>query len=333
MRNRQARQRGMTLLELMVAMAVGLLVVLAATAALVVARVGFATVDAASQLRDNSRFAADLVNRILVQSGFEDLSYAVSTRKLEDGTDANPQPHVTGFNDALVAVSSPLLTQGAGGVNGSDVLIVRYQAGETFAGSGVADGTMVDCQGRTVVAVPLNRDDRMASIFHVAINNGEPSLMCTTVNGTTVAAAEPVVQGVEDFQVLYGVDGVVVNTAPSGTIAAAVRADRYLRADQLVVGGNVNSVDTYANWRRVRSIRIGMVLRAAAGSTQLPDTLPLYPFGVAASSGGGRGSSLASAADSGTTFAPRSDGRLRQVVNFTVHLRNAQDLRNPAVKP
>jgi type IV pilus assembly protein PilW len=45
--------RGLTLIELLVAMALSLLVVLAAVSALVVARQGFSSVDASSQLRDN----------------------------------------------------------------------------------------------------------------------------------------------------------------------------------------------------------------------------------------------------------------------------------------
>lgn len=325
----------MTLVELMVAMAVGLLVVLAATAALVVARRGFATVDAASQLRDNSRFSVDLINRILVQGGFEDLTFAISTRRLEDGTAVNPPPNISGFNDQPIAVANPLTTAGTGGgVGDSDVLIVRYQAGETFPGSGVTDGTMIDCQGNTVSVVPTNRDDRMASVFHIANNNGESSLMCTTVNGSTVVSAQPIVQGVETFQVLYGVDGVVINTAPSATIAAPVRADRYLRADQMIVGSDANSAGTYANWRRVRSIRIGMVLRAALGSAQQQSAQTLYPFGPAVSaSGAAIGSALGVAGDSGTKFDAPADGRLRQVVTFTVHLRNAQDLSNPVAQP
>ena len=136
--------------------------------------------------------------------------------------------------------------------------------------------------------------------------------------------AQPLVQGVESFQVLYGVDNVVPNTAPTGITDSV--PDRYLRADQLTVSGNVPA--TYANWRRVRSLRIGMVLRSQPGSAVDTASQTFYPLGTSKSSASGTiGSAFAHAAnDPGTVFTPAVDRRLRQVVTFTVHLRNSQDL-------
>ena len=61
-------QAGLTLIELMVAMVISLVIVLAATAALLIARQGFTSVDAASQLRDSARFAQDVLQRLGVQA-------------------------------------------------------------------------------------------------------------------------------------------------------------------------------------------------------------------------------------------------------------------------
>ena len=132
--------------------------------------------------------------------------------------------------------------------------------------------------------------------------------------------------GVEDFQVLYGVDGFTsVNTAFTGTPDSV--PEKYLRADQIVVGGNTHSQATYNNWRRVRSIRIGMVLRGAVGSQSEHVAQTLYPFGLAKDSASGTaGSALSSSNDVGTSFNAPADGRLRQVVTFTINLRNDQSL-------
>ncbi|MFN5940974.1 MAG: PilW family protein, partial [Polaromonas sp.] len=51
------RSLGLTLVELLVALAISAVIALAAISALIVSRQGFTTVDAASQLRDNARFA------------------------------------------------------------------------------------------------------------------------------------------------------------------------------------------------------------------------------------------------------------------------------------
>ncbi len=324
----RSRQSGLTLVELMVALVISMLISLAAVSALVVSRQGFNTLDVTSQLRDNGRFVSDLVQRLGVQTGYKDVFYATREASPTEVA-ANIASNIFGFNNAKPSASDPLNTAPARSASevgyGSDVLILRYQSPETFPGSGVADGSMIDCMGRSITAIPTSRDDRMASIFHVAVGtDGEPSLMCTRQTGTGFDT-QPLVQGVEDFQVLYGTDNVVANTAPSGTTDSV--PDNYLRADQMTVAGD--SVATNNNWRRVRSIRVGMILRVAPGAQQQPNTTTdrLYPFGAGKSSSTGTvGSALSSTADIGTIFTPPIDGRLRQVVSFTVHLRNDQGL-------
>ncbi|OGO96615.1 MAG: prepilin-type N-terminal cleavage/methylation domain-containing protein [Curvibacter sp. RIFCSPHIGHO2_12_FULL_63_18] len=323
------RQHGLTLIELLVAMAISLVIVIVALTSLVVARRGFSALDAASQLRDNGRFASDVIQRIAVQAGFKELRYATQTATVAEVA-ANIYPNIYGFNNSLISASDPLNSASArtAGVSGygSDILVLRYQALETFPGSGVADGSMINCNGAAASVVPSARDERFASIFHVAVgNDGEPSLMCTTVTTAGTIDTQPLIQGVEEFQVLYGVDGFsAVNTAFNGTTDSV--PERYLRADQMLVGSG-GSTNTYNNWRRVRSIRIGMIVRGGLNSAQERVIQTLYPFGLGKDSNtGAAGSALSSTDDIGTIFSAPADGRLRQVVTFTVHLRNDQGL-------
>lgn len=345
------RQNGLTMVELLVALVISLLIALASIAALTVARQGLTTVDAASQLRDNGRFTADLLQRLGVQSGFKDVWYA-SRPATEAESAADLPPNIMGFNNSLVSAGSPLtVTARTAGVvgYGSDVLIMRSQLVQLNADSNVADGSMIDCNGNslnTANSAPLTRDERMASILSVDVINGEPALMCTTVDSkNTFVSALPIIEGVENFQVLYGTEGVTAGTAPASTYGITAGApapassaawatwagsinqapSRYFRADQMTVSGN--TVATNANWRRVRSLRIGMVLRGPPNSAQSTGTQTLYPFGAAKStSTGTAGSALSSANDINTVFVAPADGRLRQVVTFTVHLRNSQGL-------
>jgi type IV pilus assembly protein PilW len=329
------QQTGLTMVELLVALVISLLIALAAVAALTVTRQGFRAVDASSQLRDNGRFSADLLQRLGVQSGYKDLQYAatpVPTTAVA-GLETNPDPNVFGFNNALISASDPthasVARSGSVVGFGSDVLVLRYQAVETFPGSGVADGSMIDCAGNATTAVPIDRYSRQVSVIHVALSLGEPALMCTTINLATgvISTAQPIVQGVENFQVLYGTDGVTASAAP--TIATDSVPDAYLRADQLTV--TANPVATNDNWRRVRSLRIGMVLRGPANSAIDKTSTTYYPFGLAKSSSTGTAGlamaqTVASALDPGTVFTPALDGRLRQTLTLTVHLRNEQGL-------
>lgn len=329
--HRHLAQQGLTLIELLVAMGLGLLIALAAASALVVARQGFSNVDAASQLRDNGRFVQDVLQRIGVQVGFKSLQYAATTRAASTkGVTDNPEPNIYGRNNES-RTSNNAWYEGASRANGSvaygsDILVLRFQTSTATESSPAADGTMIDCMGIAPTAIPAARDDRLISILHVGIGaDGEPALMCSrSTTGGAPYDTQPLVSGVENFQVLYGVDGVAPGntTVPIATAADSV-PERYLRADQLTVTGN--DLATYANWQRVRSLRIGLVLRGAPGSALDRTSQTFYPLGSAkASPSGAIGSAFASSSDPNTTFTPAADGRLRQVVTFTVHLRNFQ---------
>lgn len=338
------RQQGLTLIELLVAMVIGLVIVLAAVASLTVARTGFTAVDASSQLRDSGRFASDLIQRVGVQTGYRDV-YAAVRLGNQDKTLPSKPASIGGFNSLLLNTTDPTIAGSSRSASdagfGSDVLILRYQASQLYTGSTtstkatVADQSMIDCAGNAVATVvdpnaaftSVSTDNRIVSIFHVAISQGEPSLMCTySATGVAPWTTVPVIQGVEKFQVLFGTDGVVAKTTTVATTLPDL-PDRYLRADQIKV--DASDVATQDNWRRVRSIRIGLVLRAAPGTAQGNATQTIHPFGEAASSAGPSavaGSAFSSAADEGTDFTPTPDTRLRQAVTFTVHLRNDQGI-------
>ena len=337
---RKRLQGGFSLVELLVALTISLLLALAAISALVVTRQGVTTVDAASQLRDNGRFAADLIQRIAVQSGFKDSFYATtpptpaaSAEARNEATAWKYPPNISGFSNARISSTDPLnsstaRTSGSLGY-GSDILILRYQETETFPGSGVSDRSMINCAGNSPAMVPSDREDRVPSIFHVAespTGSGELALMCTYLNPTTGNwDTQPIIQGVENFQVLYGTDAVTPGAAPAASATTDSVSDQYLRADQLTVSGS--TVGTNDNWRRVRSLRIGMVLRGPLNSAQGTASPRICPFGLGrASSTGTPGSALSSTNDAGTVCTTPTDGRLRQVVTFTVHLRNDQGL-------
>ena len=320
------RSLGLTLVELLVALAISAVIALAAISALIVSRQGFTTVDAASQLRDNARFTTDLIQRLGVQTGYSSIDFAGSPRTSNDQT--NPPPNVFGFNNSTSSASDPLNSAlprtGPSTVGyGSDVLVLRYQTSAPYVGAFTSDKSMIDCFGNPTAGLPADRDDRFANILFVGLdNNNEPALMCRTDSNFT---QQPIVRGVENFQVLYGVDGVIANTpvtAPPSNVAT-----NYLRADQFAVTPDPDGSKTNANWRRVRSIRIGMVIRGSLGSAQETLAQTYYPFGGAVgASGGTAGSALSSASDPGTVFTPAADSRLRQVVTFTIHLRNEQGL-------
>lgn len=324
-RRRHPVARGLTLVELLVAMAVGLVIVFAAVGVLTASRRGASTVDAASQLRDNARFVTDLIQRLAVQSGFEDARwvrapYADSESKytIQNGVNiADLKPGIYGYDNAIPSATDPLNTvttrSGSAVGYGSDILILQYQAVGLDSGA-TSDESMIWCDGNRPASIGADRSDRAVSILYVGLSSdNEPALMCIRNNDTGggFTTPTPLIKGVENFQVLYGVDNVVANTAPTGHSDGLPR--EFMRASQFSVSGNDAATNT--NWRRVRSLRIGLVLRGSPGSAQDSSTQVLYPLG---------NPNLTTASDPGSSLTT-NDSRLRQVVTFTVHLRNCQN--------
>jgi type IV pilus assembly protein PilW len=365
-------QQGFTLVELLVALALSTVIALAAIASLTVARTGFTAVDASSQLRDNGRFAAEMIQRVAVQAGYQDSQFAAATTSFGNtASTASAEPNVSGVNNVLVKTSSlPDLTTafltrpGATTTNskcsstpdtacdnGSDALIIRYQTSPSLAGSATSDGSMINCAGIADTTVPANATDRVISVFHVAKSStgAEPSLMCSYRASSGTWTTQPIVEGVESFQVLYGVDGASAAASANTTFLTTLQdtiPDRYFNASEMVSGSdstvsNRVTNNTYANWRAVRSLRIGLVLRGPANSAPVKtgNIATLCPLGfknlVALSAPAATecvdppssGDNVTSS--KGSEFPRKdatiaNDGRLRQVLTFTIHLRDRQ---------
>ena len=332
------KQSGLTLLELLVALGLGLIVVAIAATALLLGQKGYRAVDVTTALRDRERFATDLISRVVVQAGYQDFgALNIGLRSFATALGNDPEPDIYGWNNAVYKVPDNLLLSTGTKIvdgnrpgdcgtitdtscrNGSDVLVVRFQGVSTVSGGTSADNTMINCSGQGEAGlVTGDLNERAVSIFHVARgDNGEPALYCSyyNFNGGVWVAPQPMIEGVETFQVLYGTDGVTAATIPSTAAGAQDSvADRWLRADQLTAS---NPAATRENWRRVRAVKIGMVLRAPIGSAPQLTTATFAPLG----------SLYASSTDVGTSLAVAADSRLRLVSSFSVHLRNDLTLR------
>jgi type IV pilus assembly protein PilW len=306
---------GFTIVELMVALAISLLVVALATSTFVAARSAYGTNDAATQIQDSGRFATYLLRRTLQQAGYEDYGPRGNPNRVTraqlpgfvPGTPPCVQAEVCGFNARRVDGNQFVTgTTGVADSSGNDSLMARFQGVSDPSDVTKGDGTIINCMGFAEPSMNgANRiGDRAISAFYVATGaSGEPELRCSYRSASGIFKDEPIARGVERFQVLYGVEtGATTDSVP----------DRYMRADEISVADNNVA---FANWQKVRSVKIGMVLRGPIGSGPAASPNPqLYPLGTA----------LQSAADVGSVFTPPDDGRLRRVVSFTVNLRNDQ---------
>ncbi|MFT5644815.1 MAG: type IV pilus assembly protein PilW [Janthinobacterium sp.] len=318
------RQPGFSLAELMIAVALGLLVTLVASALLVSSSAAYLEQGEALQLDDGGRYALEIIGRSIRQAGYVHRDGAaapvmaeVSDNGYISGLDASRvSARSAGITDALSGGASGVMH---GVINGSDVLALRYfGAGPGFHG----DGSVQNCGGFGVGAAS-SEQERGWSIFYVAEDaDGEAELRCK-YRGENGWSAGAIVRGVDSFQVLYGID---TDVPPDGL------ANRYLNATAIdaidmalpLVGADLASRDRDKNsktsWKRVVSIKLALLLHGGRGSR--PENVPLQfdLFGQAYSAAQGlddRGVHI----DEGA-LAPALRARARKLVEATIVLRN-----------
>ena len=213
----------------MVALAIGLILILAATALLMLARSTYLLTDDRARIEESGRFAIDIVSQAIRQAGYRDWSApgaADADWLAVTGLDARS------LKDASDAIGGPYGTT----VNGSDVLALRFDGNS----SGSGDTAMRNCASVNVTA---DRPGAGWNIFYIANDSvGEPELRCKyrTAGGWN---SEALVRGVEAFQVLYGLDADDGGSAPR----------RYLAASAVAVEPD--------GWRRVSALKLALLVR------------------------------------------------------------------------
>jgi len=258
MRLRQlSNQNGLTIVEMMIAITIGLLIMLTLTHLVLSGKAGYTTQDQIVGLQETGRYATDILSRAIRQAGYQDVGrIQVVSSELSANIDGYDAMTLKKNTEGLTSPSSSDV------VNGSDVLAVR------FFGDGVdGSGAIINCAGLSVPAITSADSaelDRGWSIFFVAKDSaGEPELRCK-YKTKTGWNADAIARGVESFQVLYGVD-VHGDGAP----------DQFMRADAVdaldsklaLIGDNAiaRSVDLNrkTHWKKIRSIRFALLVRGS----------------------------------------------------------------------
>lgn len=357
------RSAGFSLVELMVALVLGLVIMAAVLSVFVGMNQSARTEDALSRLQENARFALEKLSVDVRQAGFfgcvpdvkvllnpAGAGYSAAlydlTRAVSGWEYSGTGPGSTFNSISLAATGVPVgnWKDNAGGnldvqfqnqvVPGSDVLVIRradQKLNITAAGvtpvnantivltgaSGVAQDTIVlvsDCRGsdlfqnrsneaahnlaRGATGSPGNLNpatnefghayDGDMEIYTFSVTayyiglgaSGEPALFRRRYPLGGAGVTEELVDGVETMQVLYGED---------------TDADR--------IANIYRSADTVADWGRIVSVRIGLLLRGRDEGRGELDT--------------------ASYAVGGMTFDPIDRRNLRRrVVTWTITLRN-----------
>jgi len=164
-RNREA---GVSLVEMMVALSLGLLLTVTVSTILSGSLQTFRLQGENARIQESSRFLMDTLGRQITQAGYGEISSDYTVTKL-------------GFAGTPISGEHGVVATRTGErKNGSDYLAVSFDA-------------HVDCQGNVAVGGTVRNE------FYL---NANEELVCASGGG----ASEVLADGVETFQVLYGVD-------------------------------------------------------------------------------------------------------------------------------
>lgn len=328
---RSARNRGFTIVELMIAVLLGLILTAVVSAIYIGNRQTTVTQRDLANVVQNGSFAIDVVSRLFRQAG------QVAVDGLAVGTDAGGAPPT--FCQAATAAPAAANVSGtaAGGfiegvnnaapngtvIASSDTVQLRYYGSSAQKTSAAADGSIIDCYGKAI-AGPVSGGGTSgrtwAKLFvETDSNTGNPALYCEYLNsGDASSTKQALVDNVESFQVLYGV-GAKYNTAGTTELAAGDISNYRILVKKYLPAGSSMSV---ADWNNVIAVRIGMMISGdASNSRGALDTKTDYNLfgttGYASTNGAGFD------ATSTSSLAAGRRNRLRQVFSTTIELKNA----------
>jgi len=214
----RTRQAGFTLVEMMVAVTIGLIVLVGMTASFVNLKNTFRSQDKLAQFQDNERLAMSILTTSLNEAGF------------------HPNPMVAASTEIMSSAPTigPSMAAGVGLMGAAATGTVSQSLGIAYAAPAGSD--LMSCLGTNNAAGTATASVR--NTFYVDTTTN--MLMCSVLvnNGTSDAmanggTAQPLISGIQSIAMQYGV-------APTGT----AQVNGYYSAPNVT------------DWTTVKSIRI-----------------------------------------------------------------------------
>lgn len=232
--------RGITLIELMISMVIGLVVVGAVVVSFVDSGKASRYQAALGQMNQDAQVALNLLSREVQLAGYVSPVQSLGTTPPLFGCDGTKG--AVPFTDPA---ATGALTCGADTGTTVSALEVVYEA--DLYNTVVATGSVPsDCLGNGFSATPYIVRNRY---FVDSTASGRPELYCAS----NLSAKQPLLENVDELQIWYGI---VAAAAPTQVI-------RYARAGKDVAStGTVNGIGI-AEWSNVMSVKICLLMRSA----------------------------------------------------------------------
>ncbi len=320
-------QNGLTLIELMVALAIGAFLMIGTITVFVQSRTTLRVTESIARLQENGRFALDSIEPDIRMAHYWGLTTRTNRIQGRAGsTDpAGVGPNTCGNNWAIDLDNALDGTNNnyawgcaatGGAAAGSDTLVVRRVSEDRLPALLATPNTLYVQTARFQDSrifrgppIPAGYAAWPTSATHLLVVNGYyvsqgsalgpniPSLRRKTLRNSGVIEDEEVLPWVEDLQIQFGVDTDAVGTPDRGSI------DRYVNpGDPILTPGDPNFIAD----AEILGVRIWLRVRADRPENGHDDTANRYVY----------------ADQDFTPVAPDSFRRI--VVSKTIYLRNAR---------
>jgi type IV pilus assembly protein PilW len=230
-------QRGFTLIEMMVAITLGIFLVGGLLMMVQSTRSAFGNQQLLAQLQDNERLVITFMAAVVETTGYFPNPVVNVNTAMFPAPFAIPLHAGQQFNVPGQAIFGTLNAPAVGG----DTVTVRYAAGPNVPAPG---DNVFNCKGTKNTT---GATDVFINTFWVNVANPiNPVLTCTvsSANGSFPAVNIPLVNGVQSLSIQYGIKRSVADTGSC--------ADTYLFANQMAPVGFPN------DWLNVCSINVSM---------------------------------------------------------------------------
>ena len=291
------RQAGVTLIELLVAMTLGILVIGTVIALYTTTSAARAQSQGLAEMNEDGLYAIRILTQQLRLAGFNPIQPARRTGSADLEPARNP-PYwgtatlpVFGCSSAFANAENTATFTGTSisaltcnnANTASHAIAVTYEA-DIYNTVPTATGFPSDCMGNGLAqqtTTPALSDNRTYNYFYVEnryyVKNN--ALYCTgnggTGTNTYAVPAQPLVANVEQITFQYGVMPASVSntlTIPAGYIEASQIGG----ANGIDTGAEANllALDAVQRWGKVTTVRICVLMRS--GRPIMPDPVPYY---------------------------------------------------------
>jgi type IV pilus assembly protein PilW len=272
--------QGLTLIEMMVSIVIGMFMVAAILAVYAGASGAARTAEAQGRMNEDAHAALTILTQQIRMAGSNPIQPNRTTAAPRNPAFPAGSFAIRGcegkFSNVTVTTAISTLTCASGTSTLPDSIAVSYEADRyNTVPTTTGLGTPTDCTGSALTVVTTNvvaatttlpGTATIAINYYVADNRfyigtstavTSPSLYCKGINNIN---AQPLVENIEDMQFTYG-------TSPAGTATGTVAG--YLDADAVdtnatadTTGATLAGLTQAARWARVVTVRICIVARS-----------------------------------------------------------------------